>query len=73
LLGGNVNGGERTGAIQDRELTGVAPVRFYPVARAPRNQGRRNHVAVNAAARQRALQLEAAWPRLVAALHGRGP
>ena len=26
LLGGNVNGGERPGAIQDGELPGIAPV-----------------------------------------------
>ena len=38
-------GGQRAGAIQHRELAGVAPVRLDPIARAAGNQRRRDHVA----------------------------
>jgi len=34
--------------VQHRELGGVAPIRFDPIARASRNQGRRDHIARNA-------------------------
>jgi hypothetical protein len=37
LLGGDVNGGERPGAIQDGELPGIASIRFDAGAWAPRN------------------------------------
>ena len=45
LLGRNVNGGQRAGAIQDRELAGVAPIRLDAIARPAGNQRRRDDVA----------------------------
>ena len=51
LVGRDVNRGQRAGAIQDRELRRIAAVRLDPIARAARNQGRRNDVARNARAR----------------------
>ena len=66
LLGGNVNGRQRAGAVEHRELAGVAAIGFDPVARAPRNQRRGDHVTGNPVRRERPLQLEAARARFVA-------
>ena len=69
LLGGNVNGGERPGPVEDRQVAGVTTIRFDSIPRAAGDQGRRDHVAGNAPGREGALQLEAARPRFVAADH----
>ena len=69
LLGGNVDRGQRLGAIKHRELARISPVRFDPVARPSGDQSRGNDVAGNALRRQRAVQLEAARPGLVTAAH----
>ena len=69
LVARNVNGGQGAGAIQDRQLTGIAPVRFDAITRTPRNQTGRDDVAVDLTAAQESLQLEAARTRLVAAAH----
>ena len=37
LLAGNVNCGQRAGAIEHGELTGIAPVGFDAIASAPRD------------------------------------
>jgi hypothetical protein len=70
LFGGNVNGRQGAGAIQDRELTGIPPVRFDAIPRTTRNQGRRDDLAPNAPLGQRPLQLNAARPGFVAAGDG---
>ena len=44
---------KRAGAIEHRQLAGIAPVRLDPIARPPRNQRRRNHVTGDLAARQK--------------------
>ena len=61
-LGRDVDGHQRPGPVQHRELARVTPIRFNPITRAARDQGRRNDVARNARGRQCALQLEAARP-----------
>ena len=69
LLGRNVNGRERAGAVEHRELTGIAAVRFDAIARRGAESGRaRSRRRESAVRRQRALQLEAAGPGLVAAV-----
>ena len=70
LLGGNVNGGERAGAIEHGELAGIAAIGFDAIARPPRNERRGDDVARNAVRRQRALQFEATRAGFVAALDG---
>ena len=55
LLGGNVNGRECAGAIEHRELAGIAAVGFDAITGAARNQRGRDDIACNAAGRQRAL------------------
>ena len=45
LLGRNVNGRQGAGAIQNRQLAGIAPIRFDAIARPAGNQRRRDHVA----------------------------
>ena len=47
LLGRNVNGGQRAGAIQHRELAGIAAIGFDAIARAARDQRRGDDVARN--------------------------
>jgi hypothetical protein len=69
LLGGNVNGRERAGAIQHRELAGIAAVGFDPITGTAWNQRRRNDVTRHVARGQRALELEAAGTRFVTTLH----
>jgi hypothetical protein len=69
LLGGNVNRRQGTGAIQDDELDGVAPVGLNAIARAAWNQRGRDDVTLDPIRRQGALQLEAAGPGLVATAH----
>ena len=71
LLGRNVNRGQRAGAIEDRELAGIAAIGLDAIAGPPRNQRRRDDVTRDAVRGQRPLQLEAAGPGLVAALHRR--
>ena len=70
LLGGNVNGGERTGAIEHGELARIPTVGLNPIASAPRDERRRDHLARNVARLQRALQLKAARPGFVATAEG---
>jgi hypothetical protein len=69
LLGGNVNGGERPGPVEDRQVAGVTTIRFDPIPRAAGDQGRRNHIAGDSLGRGGALQLKAARSRFVAARH----
>ena len=64
-----MNRGERAGAIEHDELTGVAAVSLDAVAGASWNQRRRDDVTRNAVRGQRALQLEATGAGLVAAPH----
>ena len=70
LLGGNVDGGEGAGAIQDRELAGIAAIGFHPVPRTTRDQRRGDDVARDAVRDQGPLELEPAGAGLVATLHG---
>ena len=51
LLGGNVNRGERAGAIEHGELAGIAAVGFDAIAGPSRNQGWRDDVTGNRRAR----------------------
>ena len=44
LLGGDVNGGQGLGPIQDCQVRGVAAVRFHAIAWPSRNQRGRDHV-----------------------------
>jgi hypothetical protein len=69
LLGGNVNGGERVGPIEDGELGRIATVSFDAIARAARNKRRRDDITEHALRCQRALQLEATRAGFVAALY----
>ena len=55
LLGGNVNGRERPGAIEHRELPGITAIGLDAIAGAPRNERGRDDVARNAAGREGAL------------------
>jgi hypothetical protein len=68
LLRGNVDGGQRSGAIEERQLNRVAAVGLDAVARPSGNQAGCNDVARIVMRDQRALQLEAARPGLGAAL-----
>ena len=69
LLGGDMNRCERTRAIENRELGRIAAIRLDPIARAPRDQGRRDDVARDPVGRHRPLQLEAARAGFVATGH----
>ena len=69
LLRRNVNGRQGAGAIEHRQLAGVAPIRFDPIARSSGNQRRSDDVARNLMAGEGALQLEAAGARFVTTLH----
>ena len=62
----NVDGGECAGAIEDRELPGVAAIRLDAIAGAPRDQRRGDDVTGDRMRREGALQLEAARPGFVA-------
>lgn len=70
LVTGNVDRREGAGPMQDGELTGVAAISLDAITRAPRNQRWRDHLARYVAGAERALQLEAAGPRFVAAAYG---
>ena len=70
LLGGNVNGRERAGAIQDGELAGIAAIGFDAIAGPPGNERGRDDVTRDAVRGERALELEATRAGFVAALHG---
>src|SRR3989442_1435295 len=48
LFGGNVNGGERAGAVEDGELACIATVGFDAIARAARDQRWGDDVTGNA-------------------------
>ena len=69
LLGGNVNRGKRAGAIQDRQLAGIAAVSFDAIAGTTRNQRRGDDVTRNLVRGQGALHLEATGAGLIATLH----
>jgi hypothetical protein len=68
LLGRNVDRGQGARPIEQGELASIAPVGFDAIAGTTRNQCRSDDVARNAAGRQRALQLEAAWAGFVTTL-----
>ena len=68
LLAGNVNGGERAGAVENRELGRVAPIGLDAIAGAPRDERGRDHVTGDALGREGALQFKPARPCLIAAL-----
>jgi hypothetical protein len=70
LLAGTVNGGERAGAVENRELGRVAPIGLDAIAGAPRDERGRDHVTGDVVGRQGSLQFEAARAGFVAALHG---
>ena len=66
---GNVNGGERAGAIEDGELAGIAAVGFDAIAGATGNQATGAMTSHGMLVRgQGSLQLEATRPGFVAAL-----
>jgi len=69
----NVDGGQRAGPIEERQLGRVAAVGLDAIARPPGNEAGRNDVAREVMRHQRALQLEPARSGLVAALHRAGP
>jgi hypothetical protein len=69
LVGRNMDRGERTGPIQDRQLPRIAAIGFDAIARTTRDQRRGDELAWNRVGGQRALQLEAAGPRFIAAPH----
>jgi hypothetical protein len=66
-----VNRRQRAGAVQHRELRGIASIRRDPIARSSRNQGRRDHVAGDALRLQIPLYVEPTGPRFIAAPNGR--
>jgi hypothetical protein len=67
LRGRNVNRRQRAGPIQHRELARIPPIRFDAIARAARNEGRRDHVARHLVRHERPLQFKAAGPGFIAA------
>jgi hypothetical protein len=69
LVGGNVNGGECAGAIEDGQMAGVATIGFDAVSGPSRNERRGNDVARHLPRDEKSLQLKAARPRLIAAPH----
>ena len=69
LLRRNVNGGQRSGPIEDRELARITSIRLDAIPRPSGNQGRRDHLTGNLATPQRALQLEATRAGFIAAPH----
>ena len=68
LLGRNVDGRQGAGAIEDRELRGIAAVGFDASAGSTRNQRGRDDVTRDAVRRQGTLEFEAARAGFVAAL-----
>jgi len=70
LLGGDVNGGERVGAIEDGELAGIAAVGFDAIAGSTGNQGWGDNVTREAVRRECALQFETAGTGFVTAAKG---
>jgi hypothetical protein len=65
-----MNRGQRPRAIEHGQLRGVAPIRFHSITRPTRNQGRRDDIARHALCDECPLELKAARPRFVTALHG---
>ena len=55
LVGRDVDRGERTGAIEDGELTGIAAIGFDAIAGPARNQGGRDDVTRHVLRGERAL------------------
>jgi hypothetical protein len=68
LLGGNVNGRERTGAIEHGQLGGIAAVGFDAIPGAPGNQRGGDDITGDLVGGQRPMQLEATRAGFVAAL-----
>jgi hypothetical protein len=64
-----VNGGERAGTIENRELAGIAAVGFDAIARAARDKRRGNHVTRHVLHAEYALQVEATRAGFITALH----
>jgi hypothetical protein len=58
----DVNGGERSDAVEHSKLTRIAAIRFEAIAGSAGNQRRGNDGAGNLARRQRALQFESHRP-----------
>ena len=67
---GDVDGGQRAGAIQHGQLRGVAPVRFDPVAGASWDESWGNDLTRDPARRKKPVELESARPGLVTAVDG---
>ena len=67
LLGGNVNRGEGLGAVQHRELRGIAAIGLDPIAGAARDEGGGDEVAGHPVGAECPLELKAAGARFVAA------
>jgi len=63
----DMNGRQRAGAVEHREVTGIAAVGFDAIAGSAGNQCRRNDVAGNLARRECALQLKTAGSGFVTA------
>lgn len=68
LLRRDVNGRQRAGAEQHRELRRIPPIRLDPIAGPPRNQGGRDDGTRDAMPDQGPLQLKPTGPGLIAAL-----
>jgi hypothetical protein len=64
-----MNGRQRPGPIQDRQLPRIPPVRFDAIAGAARNEGGRDHVTGDVMRGQRTLELKATGARFVATRH----
>jgi hypothetical protein len=66
LLGGNMNGRERAGAVKHRELARVPAVGLDAIARTSRDERRGNHVARDLPTLEGAAKLKAPRARFVA-------
>jgi hypothetical protein len=73
LFGGNVNRSQGAGPDEHGQVPRIASIGCDPIARPARNQRRRDDLARHLVRRQKPLQLEAARPRFVAALHRPAP
>jgi hypothetical protein len=63
---GHPHGRQLTGPIETGEHGGVAAVCLHPIARLPRNQRRRHHLATMAEACELAMNAITAWAGLIA-------
>jgi hypothetical protein len=70
LLGRDVDGGQRLGAIEHGQLTRIPPIGLDAITGATWNEGRSNDLARNLFGSQGALQVKAARPRFIAAADG---